>query len=105
VLLATVTVIFGSDTRQNDAITAGWIHSAMEAQQRSGQAICGTVRLEGGGIDLGLPVGSCPRGSGGGRPLNAVEHDVVELYRRRHLDPPRFSPGELESFVKQAIRL
>jgi hypothetical protein len=54
--MATVTVSFGSETKQNHAITAGWIHGAMEAQRRAGQPICATVRVEGGGIDLSLPV-------------------------------------------------
>ena len=103
--MATVTVTFGSETKQNHAITAGWIHGAMEAQRRAGQPVCGTVRVEGSGIDLRLPVGSCPGGSGGGRPLTSAESDVVELYRRQHLDHGRFSPGELEAFVKHVIRL
>lgn len=103
--MATVTVTFGSNSRQNNAITAGWIHSEMETQEGAGQPICATVRVEGSGIDLTLPVGSCPRGGGGGRQLKAAEMDAVELYRRRHLDEARFSPGELEAFVKQAMRL
>jgi hypothetical protein len=103
--MATVTVTFGSETKQNHAITAGWIHGAMEAQRRAGQPICGTVRVEGSGIDLSLPVGSCPRGSGGGRPLASAESDVVDLYRRGHLDQARFSAGELEAFVKQVMCL
>ena len=93
--MATVTVSFGSDTKQDNAITAGWIHSAMEAQEHAGQPICATVRVQSGGIDLSLPVGSCPRGSGGSHPLTAAENDVIEPHRRRHLDQARFSPGEL----------
>jgi hypothetical protein len=77
----------------------------MEALERAGQPICATVRVEGSGIDLALPIGSCPRRGGGGRRLTAAENDAVELYRRRHLDQARFSPGELEAFVKQAMRL
>jgi hypothetical protein len=103
--MATVTVTFGSSSRQNNAITAGWIHSEMEAQERAGLPICATVRVEGSGIDLALPAGSCPRGGEGGRQLTAAENDAVELYHRRHLDEGRFSPGELEAFVKQAMRL
>lgn len=102
--MATVTVSFGSDIREGGAITAGWIRAAMEAQERAGSPICATVKVQGGGIDLALPVGACPRGSGG-RPLTAAETDVVERYRRLHLDQVRFSPGELEAFVKQAIRI
>ncbi len=103
--MANVTVTFGTDTRSNNAITAGWIHAAMQAQERAGQPVCGTVRVEGGGIDVAVPVGSCPGASGGGRAPNAAEGEVIELFKRRHLDEARFSPGELESFVKQALRL
>lgn len=102
--MATVTVSFDSDAKQNHAITAGWIHGAMVAQERAGQPICATVKVAGGGIELSLPVGACPRGGGGSRPLSAAESEVVELYRRHHLDQTRFSPGELEAFVKQVLR-
>lgn len=103
--MATVTVSFGSDTRQNHAITAGWIHNAMEGQERSGQPICAIVTVNDGGFDLSLPVGACPRGGPGGRPPTAAESEVLELYRRHHLDQMRFAPGELEAFVKQVLRM
>lgn len=103
--MATVTVTFGSDTKQDNAITAGWIHAAMEAQERAGQPICASVQVQSSAIDLNLSVGSCPRESGGGRLLTGAENEVIDLYRRRHLDERRFSPGELEAFVRQAMRL
>jgi hypothetical protein len=102
--MANVTVTFGAETRSNNAITAGWIHAAMEAQSRNGQPICGLVHVEGGGISVSMPVGSCPPGAGG-RPPNAAESEVLELFRRHHLNESKFSPGELESFVKQALHL
>jgi len=103
--MAMVTVNFGGDTKQNNAITSGWIRSAMETQEKAGEPICATVKVQGSGIDLALPVGSCPRGMGGGRQLTGAEDDAIEMYRRRHLDQVRFSPGELEAFVKEALRL
>jgi hypothetical protein len=104
-IMANITVTFGAETRSNHAITAGWIRAAMEAQDRDGQPICGKVHVEGGGINVYLAVGSCPAGSGGARPPNAAERHVLELFRRRHLDQATFAPGELEAFVKQALRL
>jgi hypothetical protein len=103
--MANVTVTFGAETRSNQAITAGWIRAAMEAQDRAGQPICGNVHVEGGGINVYLAAGSCPTGSGGARPPNAAEAEVLELFRGRHLDQSSFAPGELESFVKQVLRL
>lgn len=68
--------------------------------------ICGSVHVEGGGISVTLPVGACPSaGGGGGRPPNAAETDVIDRWRRLHLDQPRVAPGELEAFVKQVLRL
>jgi hypothetical protein len=104
--MANVTVTIGSETRANNAITAGWIQGAMRAQEQAGQPICATVHVEGGGINVTLLVGSCTRGGGGGgRPPNAEESEVFALQHKLHLDQPTFSPGELEAFVKQALRL
>ena len=93
--MANVTVTFGSDARANNAITPSWIRSAMDALERSGKRICGSVHVEGGGISVTLPVGACPSaGGGGGRPPNAAEKDVIDRWRRLHLDQPRVAPGE-----------
>ena len=103
--MANVTVSFGTNAQSNNAITGGWIQSAMQAQEHAGQPVCAIVRIEGGDINVTLRVGQCGGSSGGGRPPKASENEVIDLYRRRHLDRPTFSPGELEAFVKQAMRL
>jgi hypothetical protein len=103
--VANVTVSFGSDTKSNDAITAGWIHSAMEDQERAGQPVCATVQIQGGDINITLAVGQCGTSGGGGRRPTASEQEVFDLLHRLHLDQLTFSPGELEAFVKQALRL
>ena len=103
--MASVTVTFGTAAAANDAVTGGWIQAQMRTQDEAGQPICAHVLVEGGDISVSLPVGNCTSGGRGGRALNAAETEVVDLYRRRHLDQPQFSPGELEAFIRQAMRL
>lgn len=103
--MASVTVTFGNDTKQDGAITPAWIRSAMAAQEMAGQPICGTVTVTGGEIHVTLPIGNCAQSGGGGRPPRAAEQEVLDIYRRLHLDQKRISPGELEAFVKQVGKL
>ena len=77
----------------------------MDILERSGSPVCGTVVVRGGDINVTMPVGSCPAGGSGGRPPNAAEADVIDRWRRLHLDQPRVLPGELEAFVRQVLRL
>lgn len=103
--MANVTVTFGDDTKSNDAITAAWIKHAMDVLATAGRAVCGSVHIQGGGLDVGLPVGACPPGGSARRPPNAAERDVIDRWRRHRLDQGRVSPGELEAFVRQMLRL
>jgi hypothetical protein len=100
-----ITVSFGTSQRTNDEITAGWIVEQKRAREKDGVAVCAIVRIQGDGANLALPVGQCGPGGGGGHTPNAFECELIELWRRLHLDGLDFSPGNLQAFVKQARRL
>jgi len=103
--LFSITVSFGTVHRINDEITAGWIAEQQHSRERDGVAVCATVQIQGSGVDVRLPVGDCGSGGGVGRAPNPREREIIELWRRLHLDGREFSPGNLQAFVKQANRL
>ena len=100
-----ITVSFGTVQRMNDDITAGWIVQQQRAREREGVPVCAIIKIQGSGIEVSLPVGQCGPGGGGGRPPNPRERELIDLWRRLHLDADEFMPGNLQAFVKQASRL
>jgi hypothetical protein len=103
--MANVTVTFGDETRANGAITPSWIAGAIDSLDRVGKPICGLVHVVGGDINLSLPLGACPPSGGRGRYPNVAESEIIDRWRRLHLDQPRIVPGQLEAFVRQVLRL
>jgi hypothetical protein len=97
-------VTFGTSERSNGEITGGWIADQIRDQERDGVAVCASILVLGDGINVRLTAGSCG-GGGGGRHPAGRELEVLALYTKFHLDQGRLTPGELEAFVKQAMRL
>jgi hypothetical protein len=103
--MTTVSVSFGGIQRVNDDITGGWIVEQQRAREKDGVPVCAIVRVQGPGFDVTLPVGQCGSGGGARRVLTPREQELIDLWRRLHLDGTEFSPGNLQAFVKQASRL
>jgi len=103
--LIDISVSFGTIQRSNDEITAGWIAAQAHARKKDGIPVCALIAIRGSDIDLRLPAGDCGPGGGGGRMPNSREQELIQLWRKFHLDGKQFSPGLLQAFVKQAARL
>lgn len=103
--MTTVTVTFGSSERQDDDITGSWIQDQIKSRERDGLAVCATLRVQGDGIDVRLPVGDCGSSGAGGRAPNLRERAVLEIFSRLRLDSWDRSPGSLIAFARQASRL
>jgi hypothetical protein len=103
--LFSIAVSFGTVQRINDEITAGWIAEQQHSRERDGVPVCATIQIQGSGVDVRLPVGDCGSGGGGGRAPNSQEQEIIDLWRKLHLDGMQFSPGNLQAFAKQVSRL
>jgi hypothetical protein len=103
--MADISVSFGNVQRSNDDITAGWIAEQQHSRERAGVPVCAIVRVQGPDVNVSLSAGDCGPAGGGGRQPNPRELEILELWRRLHLGGTDFSPGNLQAFVKQTMRL
>ena len=83
-----------------------WINQQVNGRKDCGDVIFVRVTIQLGSIHIGLATPNCPGGSGGViRTLNREENAVVDLWKKRGLDDPNFSSGNLIAFLKQLDHL
>ena len=88
-------------TRAKD-VDEQWINQQINRRRACGEAVFVHVTIQQGSINIGLTTPNYPGGSGGiRRTLSPEENSVVELWRKRGLDDPTFSSGNLIAFLKQ----
>lgn len=82
-----------------------WLCNQIHGRRDAGEPDCVRVRIQDGEVDLSLTTPGCPVGFGGSRPLRGREPEIVDLWRKLHLDQPRFSCGNVHAFLVQLRRL
>lgn len=80
-----------------------WIHEQVGNRRRDGRSVCVRVHLTGDGIGLMLATPGCPV-SGGYRSASPEELPIIDLWRKRHLDQPEFTGGDVVAFLRQLAR-
>ena len=64
-------------------------------------AVCVSLRFQTFDVDLFLVTDACKSGGGGGRPPNAREAAIIDLWTRHQLQSGRFPSGQLIAFLKK----
>ncbi len=96
-----ITIRIGTDERDmTAAIDEQWIHQQLNGRRAAGEQVCVRVTVREADANVNLTTPTC--GSGGsGRPPNATELEMIELWRKRGLTEPNFTGGNLVAFLKQ----
>ena len=98
-------ISIGGNTRTTDEATQSWVAQQMRDRRADGRPICVRVNVDELEARLALASGACARGGGGGRPPNALESAILDLWRRRGLADDEVNPGEVIAFLAQLGRL
>lgn len=99
-----ITVKIGTDERSLESAHESWINQQINRRRQDGDSSCVRVRIEENGLNMILSTAGCPAGNGGGRPPNAKEKEVFDLWDRLGLNKPDFTGGRLVAFLKQLDR-
>jgi hypothetical protein len=100
-----VNVQIGTEERALSDANESWIIDQIVRRQRDGASICIVVRIRIAGADLRLVTPGCGSSSGGGRPPNPQEQEIIQLWTERKLNSPEFTAGNVVAFLKQLRRL
>lgn len=99
-----ISIKIGTDERSLETADESWINHQINRRRQDGDSPCVRVHIEENGLNVILSTASCPVGNGGGRPPNAKEKEVFDLWDRLHLNSSEFTGGNLVAFVKQLRR-
>lgn len=99
-----IRIKIGEEDLPEEQASAGWITQQIERRRRDGIAVCVEVRIKEAGLDMRLATPGCPRG-GGGRPPNAHEKAIFDLWRECGLSETGFAPGRVIEFLARLKRL
>lgn len=83
-------------------IKEGELAQLISKYKKDGVCPCVKVVIKQDGLNLALQTAGCSR-SGGGRAPNPKESYLCDLWASKGLNDPDFSPGNLISFLKQAL--
>jgi hypothetical protein len=81
------------------------IAQQVNRRREDGVPICVQVRIEDGELNMVLSSPQCASGGGGGRPPNAREKRVFDLWDKLGLASPSFTGGQVVAFLKQVRKL
>ena len=100
-----ITIKIGSSEQSFESADESWINQQINGRRRDGQSVCVRVVINNGSINMALSTPSCTSGGGGGRPPNAQEQRIFDLWEKQGLNKPDFHGGNLIAFLKQLRRL
>jgi hypothetical protein len=100
-----ISVKVGNDEKPLDDVSTGWITQQIERRRHDGVAVCVVVSIRTDNLNMHLSTPECAGGARGGRPPNAREMAVPELWQKHGLNEAGFAPGHVVAFLAQVRRL
>ncbi len=99
------TLRIGTDSREIDQWSPSEINQAINRPHDDGQSICVQLHIQDGCADVRMSTPGCRSGGGGGRAPRPCEQELLDLWRKLHLDDKEFTGGNLVAFLQQAARI
>lgn len=95
-----IEVQIGSEKRGIKDASPSWIREQLDRRRREGDRVCVQVFIDKPSLHMRLTTPDCPS-TGGGRPPTAQEQKIFDLWKKRRLDNPDFTSGNLIAFLRQ----
>lgn len=100
-----INVKVGNDEKSVDDASPGWITQQIERRRRDGISVCVVVSVRTADLNMRLATPECAGNASGGRPPNARERVIWDLWQKHGLNEFGFAPGHVVAFLAQARRL
>jgi hypothetical protein len=97
-----IQIRIGKEQRDFNSLDESWIIDQVMNRRNAGEATCVQVYIDHGNIRMILSTPGCDSAAKGkSRPFSELEKPIAELWEKRGLKEPDFSPCNLISFLKQ----
>lgn len=96
-----ITVRIGSEERQCP-VDPNWVNQQIKGRKADGSTPCVRVTIKTDDVDVVLTSKACGSIGGGGRAPRPPEQELLDLWKKHHLDDADFAGGNLVAFLKQA---
>lgn len=81
-----------------------WITEQINRRRRDGLTVCVRVSVQEDPVNIRLSSAGCSGRRASAR-FSPEEQNIIELWRRNHLDQPEFDGGNVIAFLKQLHRV
>lgn len=99
-----ITISIGPERRTIDEADEAGITQQINRRRSDGAVVCVQVQIREADVNMTLATPTCAGGPGG-RPPNARERQIFELWAQRGLDQTDFTGGGVVAFLRQVRRL
>jgi hypothetical protein len=96
-----IKIQIGEDEKLREEASEQWINHQIARRRADGISVCVRVIIKERDLDMILSTPTCKNRVGGGRPPTPREDKVFDLWKKRGLDNPDFTGGNLIAFLKQ----
>lgn len=96
-----ISVKIGNEERALADAHPSWINQQINRRRDDGESVCVIVRIQTDRLNLILQTPTCGASGGGGRPPNADERRVLDLWDKHRLNRSDFKGGNLVAFLRQ----
>ena len=96
-----ITVQINGEKRTLDETDPNWVNEQINRRRKDGATVCVRIQINCPPLNMSLASSGCGAGGGGGRPPNAQEKEVFDLWDKRGLNEADFPGGSLVAFLKQ----
>lgn len=99
-----IEIRIGDSTRDLQSLEESWITEQINRRRAAGEPVCVQVIFRTPELNMALSSSGCAGSGGGGRPPNAQEKSIMDLWGKNHMDSSDFAGGNLVAFLKQLKR-
>ena len=96
------TISIGDAERDLRGADPHWVNEQIRRRQVAGGSPCVRIRVQADGIDIVLMTASCARSGPGGRPPNARERELFDLWDQMRLNETQFDSGWIVAFLQRS---
>lgn len=94
-----VRIVIGTNERNIDNIEPNWINEQVSKRRNEGSPVCVRIIIDLGDINLSFATSDCPGSAGIRRSLTRSEKELLDLWRKLHLNDENFTSENLVTFL------
>jgi hypothetical protein len=96
-----IQVQIGNEKKNLEDVQPRWSNEQLARRRKDNPRVCVRVWIRKSQVDIVLSTPDCPPLGGGDGSLNPREQEIYDLWKKRGLNEPDFTGGNLIAFLRQ----